>query len=123
MEPKELEKLGAAAQMAQPVNAHQVRQLAENLELFDFVPKIKTPEEYGKYLIQESGHFDFDENLEDYYNYERYGQDQMSSEKISFMLTLEIGAVMTCKENFLRSLELCRQATEKDRLRIGGIST
>lgn len=51
LEQKELEKLGAAVRMAQPENAHQVRQLAENLELFDFVPKIKTPEEYGKYQI------------------------------------------------------------------------
>jgi len=82
--PKDLEKLGAAVQMAAPVNAHQVRQLAENLELFDFVPRIRTAEEYGKYLIQESGHFDFDENLEGYYNYERYGQDQMGSESGEF---------------------------------------
>ena len=84
MEPQELDKLGAAVRMAQPMNAYQVRQLAENLEQFDFVPKIKTPEEYGKYLIQESGHFDFDENLEEYYNYGKYGRDQMGSESGEF---------------------------------------
>lgn len=77
MEPKELKKLGTATLMAQPMNAYQVRQLAENLELFEFVPKIKTPEEYGKYMIQESGHFDYDPNLEEFYDYEKYGLQRM----------------------------------------------
>jgi len=84
MDQKQLEKLGAAVQMAEPESARQVRRLAESLDLFDFAPKIKTPEEYGKYLIQESGHFSFDENLEDYYNYEQYGLDQISSESGEF---------------------------------------
>ena len=37
--------------------------LAENLELFDFVPGVHTPEEYGRYMIQQSGRFEYDENL------------------------------------------------------------
>ena len=31
------------------------------------------PEELGKYMIQQSGHYEYDENLEDFYNYGDYG--------------------------------------------------
>ena len=30
--------------------------------------------EYGRYMIQESGRFEFDENLEGFYNYKQYGE-------------------------------------------------
>ena len=57
-----------------------VRQLAENLDLFDFVPGLQTPEEYGRHMIRESGHFDYDENLEGFYDYRRYGEQQLQQE-------------------------------------------
>ena len=62
-------KLEAAVTIAEPECASQIRHLAENLDLFDFVPDTKTPEDYGRYMIRESGHFDYDENLEQYYDY------------------------------------------------------
>ena len=64
-------KLGAVCQMAKPACAANIRQLAENLDQFDFAPNAHTPEELGKYMIQQSGHYD--ENLEDFYNYGDYG--------------------------------------------------
>ena len=57
-----------------------VRQLAENLDQFDFVPGLQTPEEYGRHMIRESGHFDYDENLEGFYDYRRYGEQQIQQE-------------------------------------------
>ena len=30
--------------------------------------------EYGRYMIRESDRFEFDENLEDFYNYKQYGE-------------------------------------------------
>ncbi|WP_308543166.1 hypothetical protein [uncultured Oscillibacter sp.] len=51
-------KLGAAVSMAKPENASQIRRLAENMDLFEFAPGAHTPEEYGKYMIQRSGHFE-----------------------------------------------------------------
>ena len=66
-------KLGAVCQMAKPTCAANIRQLAENLDQFDFAPNIHTPEELGKYMIQQSGHYEYDENLEDFYNYGDYG--------------------------------------------------
>ena len=57
-----------------------VQQLAENLDQFDFIPGIRTPEEYGRHMIRESGHFDYDENLEGFYDYRRYGEQHIRQE-------------------------------------------
>ena len=70
---QDLEKLGAVCQMAKPACAANIRQLAENLDQFDFAPNARTPEELGRYMIQRSGHYEYDENLEDFYNYGDYG--------------------------------------------------
>ena len=69
----DFEKLGAVCQMAKPACAANIRQLAENLDQFDFAPNVHSPEELGKYMIQQSGHYEYDENLEDFYNYGDYG--------------------------------------------------
>ena len=73
-------KLGAVCQMAKPTCAANIRQLAENLDQFDFAPNVHTPEELGKYMIQQSGHFDYDENLDAFYDYEKYGTERMNAE-------------------------------------------
>ena len=70
---QDFKKLGAVCQMAKPTCAANVRQLAENLDQFDFAPNVHTPEELGKYMIQQSGHYEYDENLEEFYNYGDYG--------------------------------------------------
>ena len=77
---QDLEKLGAVCQMAKPTCAANIRQLAENLDQFDFAPNVHTPEELGKYMIQQSGHYEYDENLEDFYNYGDYGVKRMLQE-------------------------------------------
>ena len=79
-----VQKLSAVALYANPEYAFQMRQLAENLELFDFVADIQTTEDYGRYLIQESGHYEFDENLARYYDYEKCGREQLESEAGAF---------------------------------------
>ena len=73
-------KLGAVVTLAKPQNAEQVKNLVENLDLFDFAPGAHTPEEYGKYMIQQSGHFDYDESLDEFYDYEKYGLQRMGEE-------------------------------------------
>ena len=78
--PADRKKLEAAVKLAEPECASQIRHLAENLDQFEFAPNVKTPEEYGKYMIQDSGHFDYDENLNEFYDYEKYGQQRMSRE-------------------------------------------
>ena len=59
----------------------RVRQLAENLEQFDYAPGVQNVEEYGRYMIQKSGRFEYDENLRDFYDYARYGLERMNSEE------------------------------------------
>ena len=77
-------KLAAAVQFAQPEYPFQIRHLAENLDEFDFIPDVKTPAEYGRYMIEQSGHFDFDPNLDEYYDYEKYGNDHISRQEGQF---------------------------------------
>ena len=76
----DMEKLGAVVMLAEPKSAAQIKNLAESLDLFDFAPSAHTPEDYGKYMIQQSGHFDYDENLDAFYNYEKYGTERMNAE-------------------------------------------
>ena len=75
-----IRKYAAAAVMARPHTTEQAKHLAENLDLFDFAPSASTPEECGKYMIQQSGHFDYDENLDAFYDYEKYGTERMNAE-------------------------------------------
>ena len=77
---EDIRKLGAVVTMARPRTAEQVKNLVENLDLFDFAPDAHTLEEYGKYMIRQSGHFDYDENLDDFYAYEKYGFQRMNEE-------------------------------------------
>ena len=75
-----IRKYAAAAVMARPHTTEQAKHLAENLDLFDFAPSASTPEEYGKYMIQQSGRFEYDENLDAFYDYEKYGTERMNDE-------------------------------------------
>ena len=80
----EQKKLTAVMEMAKPECAGEIRELAKNLELFEFAPKVRTPAEYGRYMIQDSGHYEYDPNLEEFYDYERYGKLRMEKETGAF---------------------------------------
>ena len=77
-------KLSAVVEYAKSEYVGEIRHLAENLELFDFAPGVKNAEEYGRYMIRESGHFDYDENLENFYDYAKYGQARIDEESGTF---------------------------------------
>ena len=76
----DMEKLGAVVMLAEPKSAAQIKNLAESLDLFDFAPGAHTPQDYGKYMIQQSGRFEYDENLDAFYDYEKYGTERMNEE-------------------------------------------
>ena len=76
----DMERLGAVVMLAEPTSAVQIKNLTENLDLFDFAPGAHSPAEYGKYMIRQSGHFDYDENLDAFYDYEKYGTERMNAE-------------------------------------------
>lgn len=81
----DFEKLGAVCQIAKPVCAASIRQLAENLDQFDFAPDAHTPEELGKYMIQRSRRYEYDEKLKDFYNYDDYGVKKLLQEDGAFV--------------------------------------
>lgn len=80
LDEKGQDKLEAVIVFADPKNAAQICQLAKNLDQFSFIPGVHTPEEYGKYMIQESGRFEYDDNLDGFYNYKSYGEHRIQQE-------------------------------------------
>ena len=70
----DIEKLNAVVLTAEPGDIMAACYLAEHLDRFDFIPDIHTPEEYGRYMIQKSGKFAYDEDLDDFYEYRLYGE-------------------------------------------------
>lgn len=78
------EKLGAVVLFARPERAGQITNLAKELEQFNYVPKVRTPEEYGKYMIMDSGHYEYDENLAGYIDFAKYGKERMENEQGQF---------------------------------------
>ena len=117
-------KLEAAVAFVNPESAAEIRHLAENLDLFDFVPNVHTPEEYGKYMIQQSGHFDYDENLDEFYDYEKYGLLHIQQEKgtftehgyLAYQRTIPLEALMA--EDPAEE----RQAQQEEGVEMGGLS-
>lgn len=84
LDDKDRAKLDAAIEMAQPEFPEQITYLAQNLNLFDFFPDVKDAESYGRYMIQESGHFEYDSNLDEFYDYAGYGNQRLSQESGMF---------------------------------------
>jgi len=80
----EREKLGAVILFTKPEQAGQIANLAKELEQFDYVPKVRTPEEYGKYMIMDSGHYEYDENLVGYIDFAKYGKEHVENEQGQF---------------------------------------
>jgi len=76
----ELEKLNAVVMMAEASGAVSICRLADNLDQFDFVSGVRSPEEYGRYMIQESGQFEYDANLDGFYDYRRFGEQRIQEE-------------------------------------------
>lgn len=75
-----LEKFRTIFNTVWPQTPEEVLSLAENLHEFTLVPDISTAEEYGRYMIQESGHFEVDPSLEDYIDYQSYGERRVREE-------------------------------------------
>ena len=112
----DMEKLGAVVMLAEPKSAAQIKNLAESLDLFDFAPGTHTPEEYGKYMIRQSGHFEYDENLDAFYDYEKYGTERMNAEDGMFT---DRGYV--AYKGFFR-MEEVMNGSQSSRMEMGGLS-
>lgn len=127
LEQKDRDKLEAVIVFAEPENAGAIRRLAENLEQFDFIPGIHTPEEYGRYMIRESGRFEYDDILEAFYDYEGYGQHRIQQENGRFsgygyvsyrrVIWTQKGAkrvVWRCQNRLEHGRKICKQSPTLD---------
>ncbi len=54
--------------------------LADSMYEFELFDSIHSVEGYGRYMICDSGHFEYDSNLEEYIDFKRYGQQKMGHE-------------------------------------------
>ena len=72
-----LDKLGAVIRFAKPKTVCQIQRLAENLSMFEFVPKVKTPEEYARNLLRDiKSPVEFGE-LDAFFDYKTFGEQQV----------------------------------------------
>lgn len=76
----DIEKLGAVIRWLEPTTTDEIITLAKELSQFDFYPGIHTPEDYGRYFIQDSDRFEYDPELADYYDYRRFGKERIARE-------------------------------------------
>lgn len=114
-----LQKLGAVVALAEPENASQIRCLAENLDLFQFAPGAHTPAEYGTFMIQQSGHFEYDPNLDEFYDYEKYGLQHMNQEAGAFTDRGYVAYHGTVSLEVLMMGDLTKAPGEKYELQMG----
>lgn len=62
----------------------EVFALAESMYEFELFDGIKDIESYGRYMICESGRFEYDPNLEEYIDFKRYGGEKIAQEDGAF---------------------------------------
>ena len=98
------------------------RSVEENLDLFEFAPGAHTPEEYGKYMIQRSGHFEYDPNLDEFYDYERYGLQHMDYQSGVFTDRGYIAYVGTVDLEELMAEDPVDQCQREQGVQMGGMT-
>ena len=81
---REVRALSDLAEFAKVTDAGQIKTLAACMYEFELFPGIRNAEEYGRYMIRDSGRFEYDPNLEDYIDFKGYGQDKISHETGAF---------------------------------------
>jgi len=63
-----------------PRTVDEIFALADSMYEFELFDGIHSVESYGRYMICDSGHFEYDSNLEEYIDFKRYGQEKMAHE-------------------------------------------
>lgn len=74
---KALSELSTFAKITKPA---ELDTLISCMYEFESFPGIHSALHYGGYMIRESGRFTYDENLEEYIDFERYGEDKIDHE-------------------------------------------
>ena len=85
LDDNDMSKFYAAVQYVEPGSASILCELANKMDYFDFYPEVKTAEEYGRHMIMESGHFEYDAELDEFYDFEGYGKQRLDNEQGRFL--------------------------------------
>lgn len=81
---KEMPYLNNLTGDLQPQTIKDLDAILDSAYEFEMFDGIYNAEDYGRYMICESGHFEYDENLEEYIDFERYGSQRLQCENGAF---------------------------------------
>ena len=68
----------------EPKTIDEILALTESMFEFEIYDGIYDANSYGRYMICESGHFEYDHNLEEYIDFKRYGEQKIENEVGAF---------------------------------------
>ncbi len=90
-EPEDYSKLVAICSYAEIEDFEKAALLAENIDSFEFVPYVDDYELLGRYLIRATDSYLYDENLDDYYDFEKLGEDTADNQRGEFTVYGYVG--------------------------------
>ncbi|MEG1630934.1 MAG: antirestriction protein ArdA [Hydrogenoanaerobacterium sp.] len=81
---KEMPYLGNLTGDLQPQTMKDLDAIFDSAYEFEMFDGIYNAKDYGRYMIIDSGHFEYDENLEEYIDFEKYGSQRLQHENGAF---------------------------------------
>ena len=84
METKDITYFEKLMDHIKPQVIDEVFSLIDSMYEFELFDGVKDIESYGRYMICESGHFEYDHNLEEYIDFKKYGTKKMAQEEGGF---------------------------------------
>lgn len=81
---RDIEYFERLMEYVNPRTIDEVLLLADSMYEFEIFDGIKDAEGYGRHMICESDHFEYDHNLENYIDFKRYGEVKMNNELGAF---------------------------------------
>lgn len=81
---KEMPFLNTLMNELQPQTEQDLDALLDSAYEFELYRGIHSAKDYGRYMICDSGHFEYDENLEEYIDFEGYGSQRLKNENGAF---------------------------------------
>lgn len=112
-EPEDYSKLVAICAYAEIDDFEKAALLAENIDSFEFAHDVDDYGSLGGYLIRATDSFLYDENLDDYYDFEKLGEDTVDNQHGEFTVYGYVG--------IKDGIDLSDILDESDEMTMGGI--
>ena len=109
--------LEAAVEYIKPLSTTTLWELAEHIELFEFYPNVSNAVEYGRHMIMNSGHFQYDAELDEFYDFAGYGNWRLENERGKF---LDSGYICYMGDTPLEDLFIEQEGTQNSSM--GGMN-